>query len=84
LEFSPDGTLLAAGDEKRNIFSWPPGEVRVWDTAMWELRGGLEGGVGGVTGIAFSPDDRVMIVGHSDDRLDVHLTKGFRKRSGRQ
>ena len=63
LEFSPDGTLLAAAGEK---------EIRLYDLVSGEpgpvLRGdaNMDSGYGNVNAIAFSPDGKELLVGIDD------------------
>jgi len=63
LEFSPDGTMLLAGDDL--------GRVRVYDAqSMVSLRD-MEGHSGKVSALAFSPDGKLMISCGKDATLRV-------------
>src|SRR5262249_13792242 len=59
--FSPDGKLLATGDQGMR--------VKVWDVDLKRTEGGkrlvhtLEGHTGGVTSVAFSPDSKLLASG---------------------
>jgi WD40 repeat protein len=52
LEYSPNGTIIAAGT------SW--GRVLIWNTAVEEIACELQGHTSGVLGLAFSPDGRTL------------------------
>jgi WD40 repeat protein len=65
LTFSPDGTILAAGDGR--------GRVRLWDVGTGRQRTVLEVGdrADDVCHLAFSPDGRILGIGGQDP--PVHL-----------
>jgi WD40 repeat protein/serine/threonine protein kinase len=54
--FSPDGTLIAAGDGRQS----GPGKVRFFNVASGEEVSALSGHAEGVWDVAFSPDGRLM------------------------
>jgi WD40 repeat protein len=59
LQFSPDGSLLAVGDEH--------GLIRLWNTTTWAVQGELKGHSGSIGGLAFAPDGATLVSGGSDD-----------------
>ena len=65
--FSPDGQILAAGDED--------GKVRLWDVATGQQIGNaltgnpLTGATGASISIAFSPDGKTLVTGSTDGRV---------------
>lgn len=66
LAFSPDGSILAAGDQSDN-------SVRLWDTRTHQPFGApLTGSLGPVTALAFSPDGSILAAGNQGDS-SVHL-----------
>src|SRR5262249_35850533 len=66
-DFSPDGSLLATANRKRQEPHFPDyvGPVRLWDTRTGEERACLAADWGYVGLVAFSPDSRFLAaVGH--------------------
>ena len=55
--FSPDGRLLASGDDR--------GMVRLWDPATGHRQAELPGAPGAVRSLAFSPDGRLLAGGRA-------------------
>jgi WD40 repeat protein len=62
LAFSPDGTLLAAGDGSR---------LRLWDTATWTLQTELETEISDISCISFRPDGAALVYGGADPAVWV-------------
>ncbi len=60
-----DGRLLATGTGDI-VTGTTPHAVRVWDTATGRLLHDLEGHVGTITSLAFSPDGRRLVSGGAD------------------
>jgi hypothetical protein len=69
VDFSPDGTLLAAGGGDK--------AVRIWETASGELvrtltgHTGLKGWNGSVLAVAFSPDGALLASGGEDKTVRI-------------
>jgi WD40 repeat protein len=59
LQFSPDGSLLAVGDEQ--------GLIRLWNTTTWAVESELKGHNGSVGGLAFAPDGTTLVSGGASD-----------------
>lgn len=57
--FSPDGTLLATVSRR--------GQVGVWDTATWKEVRRLPQSEMGVVSLAFLPDSKRLVLGHSGE-----------------
>jgi WD40 repeat protein len=77
--FSPDGRLLAtacydwtvrlwdpATGKRRRILDCRDGRGRRWDPVTGEQRRTLTGHYGPVTGVAFSPNGRLLAIASSD------------------
>jgi WD40 repeat protein len=60
VKFSPDGTLLAIGNND---------EVWLWDTANWQLKEKLTGHIGFVADLAFTPDGTKILSAGSDGTI---------------
>jgi WD40 repeat protein len=63
--FSPDGSLLATGGafsdcDYGEVCSPDEGEMRLWDVATGEQLALVEGPLGGVSDVAFSPDGKLI------------------------
>lgn len=71
LQFSPDGSVLAAADRS--------GEVRLWDAETGALSDTLAGHKGAVHGLAFQPDGRVLVTAGADGTV-----RGFDVESGKE
>ena len=61
--FSPDGLLLATGDES--------GSVRIWDVYWWWLVETLEGDTDPVFAVAFSPDNSKLASAGWDGKVKL-------------
>ncbi len=61
MAFSPDGTILAVGDD------W--GNVSFWDVGTWSRRSMVKGSDANVWGLAFSPDGRTLAAACDDDKV---------------
>jgi WD40 repeat protein len=59
LDYSPDGKLIAAGGEGR--------DVNIWNTESWEMVKDLELPEEGITALKFSPDGRYLAVGAGNE-----------------
>jgi WD40 repeat protein len=59
--YAPDGKTLAVGD-----YFWGENYLRLWDVASGKTKASLDGPV---TGLAFSPDSRLLAVSGRDGRL---------------
>jgi WD40 repeat protein len=59
LTFSPDGQLVAVGDDS--------GLIQVWEVATGQFVGGLRG-----PAFAFAPDGKVIAVGDADGLIRLH------------
>ncbi|GEM_PF-1095092 len=61
--FSPDGRLIAAGADDRNI--------RLWNVETGELQSTLFGHTADVTSVDFSPDGRFLVSGSADNTVRI-------------
>ncbi|MBD1921125.1 CHAT domain-containing protein [Microcoleus sp. FACHB-831] len=61
--FSPDGEILASGDEEKKI--------KLWRSDTGELLRTLTGHSGGVECVAFSPDNQTLASGGSDNTIRI-------------
>jgi eukaryotic-like serine/threonine-protein kinase len=61
LAFSPDGTILAAGDDR--------GNVSFWDVATWSRRISVKGSDATIWGLDFSPDGRTLAAACGDAKV---------------
>jgi WD40 repeat protein len=72
LAFSPDGKMLATcGAPMRGRNDNDPGELALWDTATWKPRIPEHLESGGLIGIAFSPDGKLIAGGGYDEAVHV-------------
>ncbi len=70
IAYSPDGKVLAEGSQgpirREPRMSWVSSELRWWDARTGDLLQTVEGKLGGVSSLAFSPDGEVIL--WCDDR----------------
>jgi WD40 repeat protein len=73
LAFSPDGkTLATCGAPMRGHNDNEPGELTLWDTATWKPRTPRgQTDAGGLVGIAYSPDGKLIAGGGYDEAVHV-------------
>ena len=65
LAFSPDGRTLASGHRAHGaLMSIADATIRLWDAATGELKGTLSEALSLPTKIAYSPDGRILAIGH--------------------
>jgi WD40 repeat protein len=62
IKFSPDGNLLAIGNDN---------EIWLWDTSNWQVEQKLAGHIGDIVDLIFTPDGRKIISAGSDGTLRV-------------
>jgi len=61
LVFSPDGSLLASGDDL--------GKLAIWDVATWSRRRSVKGSDTAIWGLSFSPDGRTLAAACGDAKV---------------
>jgi eukaryotic-like serine/threonine-protein kinase len=61
LAFSPDGSILASGDDRGNL--------TIWDVATWSRRRSVKGSDAGIWGLSFSPDGRTLAAACGDAKV---------------
>ena len=71
LRFSPDGALLACGQNS---------QVLIWDTATWKEVGKLGDHEGAVHDLAFSPDGRTLATACRDTKVRLWEVATWEKR----
>ena len=59
--FSPDGSILATGDDRGNL--------TIWDTATWSRRISVKGSDTAIWGLSFSPDGRTLAAAYGDAKV---------------
>ena len=75
LSFSPDGRLLATVSHVRTLRLWHPPSVsydtalRLWDPATGQLQRTLNGQMGRVRAVAFSPNGRLLATVGDDSKV---------------
>jgi WD40 repeat protein len=67
--YSPDGKILATGSDDTK----EPRTINLWDPATGRLIRGWNAGVGTVAALAFSPDGRMIALGHLTESDNVRL-----------
>jgi sugar lactone lactonase YvrE len=76
MAFSPDGAVLATGSSgpirQAGSLSWVASELRLWDGRSGALLRAVEGGLGDMRSVAFSPDGRTVL---TCDEAEVVLTE---------
>jgi WD40 repeat protein len=74
LAFSPDGSLLAAGDVNHTAFGvpWRYGTAAVWDVASGRLLWKTRSTRGWVNSVAFSPDGATLAAGDESDTVALY------------
>ena len=80
LAFSPDGTLLAAGDVNHTPYTvvWRYGTTAVWDAASGRLLWSVRSRRGWVNTVTFAPDGKTLAAANETNTLVI-----YRSRSGR-
>ena len=61
LSFSPNGKILASGDDR--------GYITLWDTEKWEQEKSFKGADAEIFGIAYSPDGQTLATGCGDTKV---------------
>jgi sugar lactone lactonase YvrE len=83
LAWSPDGKVLATGSSgpirQKGSLQWVSSEVRLWDARTGELLRTVEGAMGEVWSIAFSPDGRTVLSCDSDEVVLTETLTGLRR-----
>jgi eukaryotic-like serine/threonine-protein kinase len=80
IAFSPDGKSLAVAEANRSFFFWDtpaPPSVKVWDLASRRLVARLNGHVGDVRAVAFSPDGKTLASGSDDGSMRLWKTADY-------
>jgi hypothetical protein len=75
--FSPDHRLFAAGFMPQYASGPPDNVIRVWDLVTGEQETTLEGHVGPVRCVAFSPDGKKLVSGSDDTTVLVWDVREF-------
>ncbi len=69
LTYSPDGSLVAAGDVSQ---VWSYGTVAVWDAATGRMLWKVLNKQAGVNAVAFSPDGTKLAAGQESNRVTIY------------
>ena len=71
LAFSPDGSILAAGDDDGTVQLWDISDPASVTPIGQLLSSDLTGNLRGVASLAFSPDGHVLATGNSDGTIQL-------------